>query len=334
MSQTDRLAVIARLLEHGQTVTTRSLMARFEVTRATIMRDIDFLRDRLCTPVLYHPETRGFKIDKSDRFGKDVVSIPGLWLTQDEAYALLTLFNITRQLDAGIFSSFVGPLHRPIKRVLGDAGYAMLGLDRKVRVEIATDNGLRPEQISILKSALLNDQPVYLKAQSIDGFAVCGTYIPQAVVLTSEGWVVEVLAADAKANELIKISFKKIEIIMAVSEDSGSADKYKALEVLAQERREAKWPEIPDQLRDISTYHDGAYDSEHLSVYTKGANHVNSDIFVMLQDWSSHEFLENIDPETKAGKEVKLIGRKDNLPINKNLSRLLKEHFSLSLAEV
>lgn len=117
---------------------------------------------------------------------------------------------------------------------------------------------------------------------------------------------------------------------MRRNDDDGSSDKRKALEALAQKRRAAKW----EQCRDISTYHGGAYDCEYVSPYTKGANNVNSEIFVMLQDWSSHQFLENLDPDSKAGAEVKRIGRKDSLPTNKKLSELLKKHFFTSLAEV
>jgi len=54
----------------------------------------------------------------------------------------------------------------------------------------------------------------------------------------------------------------------------------------------------------------------------------------MLQDWNSHEFLENLDPESDDGVEVRRIGRKASLPTNKKLSELLKKHFSRSLAEV
>lgn len=215
MSQADRLAVIARLLEHGQTVTTQSLQERFEVSRATIMRDIAFLRDRNGMPIAYDPQARTFKIVRSDRFGKDVVAIPGLWLTQDEAYALLTLFNITRQLDPGIFSHFTAPLRGPIKRVLGDAGYQMLGFDRKVRMEVLFGDGLPFSNFSLIGRALLYDKPLYIEAHGNEGLEFAGVCFPRAVVLNLGGWVVEVIPENATTDEIVRIPLSSVQIARA-----------------------------------------------------------------------------------------------------------------------
>ena len=117
-------------------------------------------------------------------------------------------------------------------------------------------------------------------------------------------------------------------------DDSDRAAKCEALAALARKRRKTKWTGFPNQFRDISSYHNGAYDCDHVSPYTKGADNVNSKIVVLLQDWSSDKFLAKLNPQSDTGKEVIAIGRKDSLPTNKNLGRLLKEHFSLSLNEV
>ena len=218
MSQADRLAVISRLLEHGQTVTTQSLQDRFEVSRATVMRDIAFLRDRNGMPVAYEPQARGFKIVQSDRFGKDVVAIPGLWLTQDEAYALLTLFNITRQLDPGIFSQFMAPLRGPIKRVLGDAGYRMLGFDRKVRMEVPFGGSFPFSRFSLIGDALLCDNSLYIEAHDIDGLEFAGVCFPRAVVLNLDGWVVEVIPEYGKSDQVVRIPLKSVQITRASNE--------------------------------------------------------------------------------------------------------------------
>ena len=215
MSQADRLAVIARLLEHGQTVTTQSLQDRFEVSRATVMRDIAFLRDRNGMPVAYEPQARAFKIIQSNRFGQDVVAIPGLWLTQDEAYALLTLFNITRQLDPGIFSQFMAPLWGPIKRVLRDAGYRMLGFDRKVRMEVPFGEGLQFSNFSLIGNALLYDKPLYIEANDNDGLEFAGVCFPRAVVLNLGGWVVEVIPENTTTNEIVRIPLSSVQIARA-----------------------------------------------------------------------------------------------------------------------
>jgi hypothetical protein len=38
----------------------------------------------------------------------------------------------------------------------------------------------------------------------------------------------------------------------------------------------------------IGDYHDGAYECERVSPYTKTAGNVDADVMVLLQDWASH----------------------------------------------
>lgn len=54
----ERFRVIKRAFERGQENTTATLAERLEVSRKTVQRDIDFLRDRLGLVCEYDHETR------------------------------------------------------------------------------------------------------------------------------------------------------------------------------------------------------------------------------------------------------------------------------------
>ncbi len=198
MSQADRLAVIARLFEDGRSVSSKSLQDRFEVSRATIMRDIDFLRYRNGMLIEYQSESRNFRLTPATGTEDDVVALPGIWLTTDEAYALLTLFNLAEQLDPGLFYQFLSPLRPPLKRVLAHAGHTMMGFDRKVRVEAPIGGSLATNEMSAIRDALLDDKPVYIDAVTESGEVFSGQCQPVAIVFTGSGWVVEVELADKR----------------------------------------------------------------------------------------------------------------------------------------
>ena len=78
----------------------------------------------------------------------------------------------------------------------------------------------------------------------------------------------------------------------------------------------------------IADYQDGAYECQWVSPYTKAAGNLNADVMVILQDWSSDEFLAR-------GLKQMLIdyGIDHNLPTSRNLDSLLKKHLGISLAE-
>jgi len=76
-------------------------------------------------------------------------------------------------------------------------------------------------------------------------------------------------------------------------------------------------------------YHAGAYECDFVSPYTKTAGNIDAKIMVMLQDWASDEFLRGPFHEPSAK-----LGHSPNLPTNRNLIRLLKTTFGVTLPDV
>lgn len=64
-------------------------------------------------------------------------------------------------------------------------------------------------------------------------------------------------------------------------------NKRAALKRLAIKRRNSRW----EPYKCIGDYHGGKYECNLVSPYTKTAGNVDSEIFVLLQDWSSDTFL-------------------------------------------
>ena len=91
---------------------------------------------------------------------------------------------------------------------------------------------------------------------------------------------------------------------------------------LAHRRRAARWPEYAQ----VGDYCGGAYESDDVSPFSRSAGNLDADVYLLLQDWSSSEFLSKpIDDEVRA------LGHKPGLRTNITLKKLLLEHFSLEL---
>lgn len=61
----------------------RTLAERFELSRKTAQRDIEFIRDRLNAPLVYVPRQRGYEYED------DTYELPGIWMNEEELAALL-----------------------------------------------------------------------------------------------------------------------------------------------------------------------------------------------------------------------------------------------------
>lgn len=102
-------------------------------------------------------------------------------------------------------------------------------------------------------------------------------------------------------------------------------DKHSKLQTLAKRRQAARWPGYTS----ISDYHDGIYECDFVSPYTKSACNLDAEVMVVLQDWSSHD-------ELKAGlnEDTVRLGYDPRQPTSRNLERLLQATFGVLLSDV
>lgn len=102
-------------------------------------------------------------------------------------------------------------------------------------------------------------------------------------------------------------------------------DKQSRLLELAKVRMVTRWPGYTS----IADYHDGIYECDFVSPFTKTAGNSDACVFVLLQDWSSDEELSSgLDDVTVS------LGYDPTQPTSRNLTRLLKVTFGIALANV
>lgn len=106
--------------------------------------------------------------------------------------------------------------------------------------------------------------------------------------------------------------------------EKSSMNKRAKLLALAKLRQATRWPGY----NCIGDYHEGAYECDLVSPYTKTAGNVNAEIMVMLQDWASDGFLSGPFHEPSA-----MLGHTPSRPTNRNLTKLLDRVFGLTLRD-
>ena len=117
MDRYERILSLHRILRNARRpVTVPRLQDELGCSRATVYRDLAFLRDALMAPVLGDGEA-GFRYDASegDRF-----ELPGLWLNSEELHALLATQQLLSRSGGGMLSSALAPLQQRIEKLLDE----------------------------------------------------------------------------------------------------------------------------------------------------------------------------------------------------------------------
>ncbi len=115
MDRYERIIALHRVLQSARRpVTVARLMDELGCSRATVYRDIAYLRDALMAPLTGDGEA-GFRYDHSegDRF-----ELPGLWLSSEELHALLAAQQLLARSSGGMLSSALAPLQQRVEKLL------------------------------------------------------------------------------------------------------------------------------------------------------------------------------------------------------------------------
>lgn len=149
MNQTERFYKIEQLLHTHRSLSSAQLQQALEVSRATLNRDIAYLRDRLGVPIRCDKAQGGYTLDRKHC---SQAELPGLWFSSAEIHALLTMQHLLANLDpGGILTPHVQPLIERLNQLLGAANNPAEEVRRRVLVAAceasASTSGLKEKRM-------------------------------------------------------------------------------------------------------------------------------------------------------------------------------------------
>ena len=143
MDRTERFYKIEMLIKSRGSVSFAALMDELEVSRATLKRDLEYLRSRMDVPIVYDRECNGYRFEAvpvpsgaggtaKARAGRE---LPGVWFSEREIHALLTMHQLIAGLDgAGILARHLAPLQDKLQAMLGAGEAEVRELMKRVRI--------------------------------------------------------------------------------------------------------------------------------------------------------------------------------------------------------
>jgi predicted DNA-binding transcriptional regulator YafY len=163
MSKTERLYRIEGLIRQRGHLSFAEMLQRLEVSRATLKRDLEYLRSRLGAPIVYDVALNGYRFEATPLRGERH-ELPGLWFDQRELHALLTAHQLLAGLDSdGLLARHLQPLLDRIHALLGHGeGEAAQMLMQRVRIVSAQRRPVPAPCFEKVSAALLGRRRLHL----------------------------------------------------------------------------------------------------------------------------------------------------------------------------
>lgn len=192
MDRTERFYKIDQLLGEHRVVPFSSFEEKLGVSRATIKRDLEYMRNRLNAPIVWDRERRGYCFAQAER-GASQYELPGLWFSATEIHALLTMQHLLSGLDrGGLLAPHVEPLQARLKSLLDSGDGSIEEIGKRIRIIGVASRALGLDHFSTLGSALLRRKRLqilyYVRARDESTEREVS---PQRLVYYRENWYLD-----------------------------------------------------------------------------------------------------------------------------------------------
>src|SRR5438132_5417634 len=161
MDRTERFYKIELLLRSRGCVSFDALRDELDVSRATLKRDLQYLRDRLAAPIVYDRFDNGYRFEASAKARQE---LPGMWFSEPEIHALLTMHQLLAGLDDdGVLSRHLQPMMERLQGMLGADDGEARELMRRVKLISTARRRVPSRYFELLGSALVQRRRVWLR---------------------------------------------------------------------------------------------------------------------------------------------------------------------------
>lgn len=156
MDRTERFYKIDQMINERKLVPFNDLQNELEVSRATLKRDLEYMRNRLNAPIIWDRDAGGYRFDKISPSVGGQYELPGLWFNSTEVHALLTMQHLLANVDpGGILTPHIQPLMSRLNALLGAADNTAEEIRKRILIVGQGKRHMKIEHFERVGSALL-----------------------------------------------------------------------------------------------------------------------------------------------------------------------------------
>jgi predicted DNA-binding transcriptional regulator YafY len=162
MGRTERFYKIQQLLRDRKVVPFGTFLDSLEVSRATVKRDLEYLRNRVNAPIEWDRESGGYRL-AAPEVGAAQYELPGLWFNASEIHALLTMQHLLAGIEPGVLGPQLSPLGERLRRLIGSGDHSADEIQKRVRILGMASRTLALGDFAVVGSALLRRKRLHLR---------------------------------------------------------------------------------------------------------------------------------------------------------------------------
>lgn len=193
MERIERFYKIDQLLAERRAVPLSVFMEKLSVSRATLKRDLEYLRTRLNAPIVWDRDAGGYRFETQETVA-DRYELPGLWFSPAEIHALLTMQQLLNKVGSGgLLGPQVAALQQRLRSLLASADNSADDVVKRVLVLGVASRTTPLEPFSQIGAAVLRRKRllIHFSTPGSDGLSEWEVS-PQRLVCYRGNWFLDV----------------------------------------------------------------------------------------------------------------------------------------------
>src|SRR5436190_11495550 len=164
MERLERFYKIDQLLKGGRPISFAKLQESLGVSRATLKRDLEYMRDSFNAPIEYDRDANGYRFGGA-RSGPRY-ELPGLWFNSSEVLALLTTLRMLGDLQPGMLEGEIDSLRERLRGILGSGDHSWQEVERRIRIFQPERRAGDTRHFSVIAAAVLKRSKLWIRHYS------------------------------------------------------------------------------------------------------------------------------------------------------------------------
>jgi predicted DNA-binding transcriptional regulator YafY len=166
-------------------------MARLEISKATLKRDLAKLRDVMHVPIEFDRDRGGYVMGQGP--GHTDTELPGLWFSPEEVLALATIQQLLSQLGPGILGTKLRPIKERLNELIAKQGLTSEDVAERIRLtHSAGKRRLDPQTFEAVTAATMARKRLQVKHYNRqNGQTLERQLSPQRLVHYRDNWYLD-----------------------------------------------------------------------------------------------------------------------------------------------
>jgi predicted DNA-binding transcriptional regulator YafY len=160
------------------------------ISRATLRRDLEYMRERFNAPIEFDRDMGGYKFGRP-RSGPRY-ELPGLWFSAEETHALLTMYQVLKGLDSEVLGQHVAPFLERLRAILGAGDHSWREVESRIRLIPIGRRASEAGHFGVVAGALLRRRRLRVRHFNRASGAETGRDLsPQSLVFYRDNWYLD-----------------------------------------------------------------------------------------------------------------------------------------------